>query len=110
MARLLVFILLFLNGLLLYAICFSSHGLPGYRKQNEQVRELEERIVRLKEDNQSFFDKIQALKNDPRAQEKLVRQELGWVRDNEVILEFPERESGTGGKSGSASKPFLPVR
>jgi len=105
-ARMLVLVLLVLNGLLTYAILYSSHGLPGYRNQNEQVRDLEQRIVRLKEDNQRVFDRIQALKNDSKAQEKLVRQQLGWVRDNEIILEFPEKGNGTGGKS-SSTKPFL---
>lgn len=89
---LLVCALLGLNGLLLYAIFFSSHGLQGYKKQNEQVREMEAKILTLKQQNQRLFEMIQALKTDPKAQERLVRQELGWVHENEVVLDFPETE------------------
>jgi cell division protein FtsB len=108
--RLLVGFLLVLNLLLLYAIGFSSHGLAGYKKQNEQVRELEEKIVKLKQNNQKLFEMIQALKTNPKAQERLVRQELGWVRENEMILEFPEKEGDAGAKDAKPAKPATPLK
>ncbi len=103
--RCLVGLLLVLNILLVYAILYSSHGLPGYRKQSEQVRELEEKILKLKTENQKLFDTIQSLKSSPQAQEKLVRQELGWVRENEIILETPEKESQNGERHVLPPKP-----
>jgi len=106
--RFLVGFLLVLNLLLLYAIGFSSHGLAGYKIQNEQVKELEDKILKLKDDNQKLFEMIQALKTDPKAQEKLVRQELGWVRENEVILEFPEKEIDTRAKPEKPGKQVAP--
>ncbi len=78
-ARLLVGLLLALNIVLIFTILFSSNGLPGYRKQNQQVKELEEKVLKLKIENQKLFEMIQSLKTSPKAQEKLVRQELGWV-------------------------------
>lgn len=101
--RLLICALLGLNGLLLYAIFFSSHGLPGYKMQNEQVREMEEKILMLKQQNQRLFEMIQSLKTDPKAQERLVRQELGWVRENEVVLDFPASDN-------KPQKQSLPVK
>ncbi len=102
-ARMLVGVFLVLNCILIYAILFSSRGLPGYRQQNQQVKELEEKILGLKVENQKLFEMIQALKADAKAQEKLVRQELGWVRENEVVLEIPQKtdalpEKPVGGK------------
>ena len=91
--RLLVVCLLALNIGLLYAIFFSSHGLEGYRKQGEQVKELEAKIVKLRQENQKLFEHIQAVKNNPKAQEKLVRQELGWVKENEIVVDFPPPEN-----------------
>ena len=108
--RLLVGFLLVLNVILLYAIVFSSHGLAGYKNQNEQVKELEDKILKLKQDNQKLFEMIQALKTDPKAQEKLVRQELGWVRENEVILEFPEKETDTHARQEKPAKPAAQVK
>jgi cell division protein FtsB len=108
--RFLVALLLVLNGLLIYAILYSSRGLPGYRKQSEQVRELEEKILKLKTENQKLFEMIQALKSSPQAQEKLVRQELGWVRENEIILETPEKDGQNGGKHLLPPKPLSPAK
>lgn len=92
--RCLVLILLLGNLLLLYAIFFSSQGIPGYRQQREQMKELEAKILNLKRENQRLFDKIVSFKNDPLAQERQVRQELGWVREGEIMIEFgaPDKE------------------
>jgi cell division protein FtsB len=104
-ARLLVGLLLALNIVLIYAIVFSSNGLPGYRKQNRQVKELEEKVLKLKVENQQLFEMVQALKTSPKAQEKLVRRELGWVRENEIILESSEKESEDN-REAVPIKPF----
>ncbi len=95
----LVLILIALNVILLYALFFSSQGIPGYRQQCAQVRELEDKILNLKRENQKLFDKITSFKNDPLAQERQVRQELGWVREDEVMIEFGARSGqDAGGK------------
>jgi cell division protein FtsB len=104
--RLLVCLLLALNFILIYAIVFSSNGLPGYKKQNQQVKELEQKVLKLKIENQKLFEMVQSLKVSPKAQEKLVRQELGWVRENEIILESGNRENEGGEKPVGPIKPF----
>jgi cell division protein FtsB len=89
---LLVGVLLLLNGLLFQNIFFSPQGgIFGFRKQCTQVEELEAKILNLKEENQKLFRKIQAFKNSPRAQEKMVREGLGWIRENELLIEFPKK-------------------
>jgi len=44
--------------------------------------------VDLKKKNRRLYSKIQSLKKDVHAQERLVRQQLGWVKENELVLEF----------------------
>ncbi len=105
-ARLLFFLLLALNVFLVYTILFSSKGLPGYKKQNLQVKELEEKVLRLRVENQKLFEMIQSLKNSPKAMEKLVRQELGWVRENEIVLESAGRQNEGAEKPAGPIKPF----
>jgi cell division protein FtsB len=85
--------LLLLNFLLFQNMFFSSQGILGFRNQSAQVEELEAKIRNLKEENQKLFRKIQAFKNSPRAQEKMVREELGWIRENELLIEFQQKES-----------------
>lgn len=76
------------NAALFFGIFFSSQGIPGYQHQCRQIAELEEKVKTLQEENSRLFEKIQGLKNDPLAQEKLVRQRLGWTRPNELVIEF----------------------
>ena len=87
--ELLVLALLALNGLALYGILFSPQGVFGYRLQTLQVRQLEEKVTKLRRENHRLYSRIQSLKNDSKAQERLVRQHLGWVRENELLVEFP---------------------
>jgi cell division protein FtsB len=105
-ARLLVGLLLALNVVLIFSILYSPNGLPGYRKQNLQVKELEEKVLKLKVENQRLFEMITALKTSPKAQEKLVRGELGWVRENEIVLESAEKEDAGGEKGSLPAKAF----
>jgi len=105
-ARLLVAVFLLLNIILIYTTLFSSNGIPGYRKQNQQVKELEEKVLLLRIENQKLYEMIQSLKTSAKAQEKLVRQELGWVRENEVILESSDKESEGAEKPAGPIKPF----
>jgi len=104
--RLLVGLLLALNIVLILAILYSPNGLPGYRKQNQQVKELDEKLLKLRVENQKLFEMIQAIKTSPKAQEKLVRRELGWVRENEIILESAEKENEGAQKGDVPVKPF----
>jgi len=105
-ARLLVCFILALNVVLVLTILYSPSGLPGYRKQNRQVKELEEKVLKLRIENQKLYEMIQALKTDPKAQEKLVRRELGWVRENEIILESVDKETEGAGNAAGPMKPF----
>jgi cell division protein FtsB len=104
--RLLVGILLGLNIVFILTILFSSSGLPGYRKQNQQVKELDEKVLKLKIENQKLFEMIQSLKASSKAQEKFVRRQLGWVRENEIILESAEKKDDGGEKEVGPIKPF----
>jgi cell division protein FtsB len=105
-ARFLVGLLLALNVVLILTILYSSNGLPGYKKQNLQVKDLEEKLFKLKVENQKLFEIIQALKTSPKAQEKLVRRELGWVRENEIVFESADRENEDVEKGAVPIKPF----
>ena len=84
----LVAALVVLNVLVLYGILASSRGVRGYRLQQSEVVRLAAITQRLAQDNQRLVSRIRHLKSDPVAQERLVKRELGWVRQDEVIIEF----------------------
>jgi cell division protein FtsB len=86
----LILILLLLDILLFYGIFLSPQGILGLHEQSRQVEELQNKISKLREDNHRLFRRIQGFKSNPQAQERLVREQLGWVRENELMIEFVE--------------------
>lgn len=81
-------ILLVLNALIISSIMFSDQGIPGFQRQSQQVEEVEGKIHKLKEDNRKLFRQIQDFKSNTRAQERFVRQQLGWAKESEIVFEF----------------------
>ncbi len=95
-------------GLLVFALVavplriLSEEGLPRYRKLSVQ-------LTRLKVDNQSLhkaIDRLSAevrgLRSDPRAVERIARDELGLLREGEVLFQFAPSEGAylTNGTPG----------
>ncbi len=84
----LVLILLVLDVCLLCGIFMSPRGINGYRAQQAEVLRLAAMTNRLAQENQRLADRVRYLKADQTAQERLVKQELGWVHPDEIIIEF----------------------
>jgi cell division protein FtsB len=68
---------------------FSSEGLPRLRALDRELQ-----AVRKENDEErrqiGFLRKsVQKLKDDPAAVERIARDELGLVRKNDVIFQFP---------------------
>jgi cell division protein FtsB len=81
-------VLTILSLLLLYGIFLSPRGIQAYRQLQEQVNQLTANRNKLAQENQQLLRKIRAVRSNPDAQERLVKQELGWVREDEIIIEF----------------------
>ena len=57
--------------------------------KNENKR-IEKRIENLEAQNKAYRDEIKALKQDERYIEKILREELGMIKDKEKIFRFKE--------------------
>jgi len=86
--RLLVWLLIGANVLLLLGILASPRGIQGFLRNRAEVAELESKLQRLSASNREQFEKIQRIKEDPRTQEQLIKNQLGWTRANETVIEF----------------------
>ncbi len=89
----LVALLALMNALLIFGIVFSSKGVMGYRQQHQMVLDLEKRLGKLKGENQKVFKNLQDLGNSPETQERIIRKQLGWARDGELVFEFDAPET-----------------
>lgn len=72
-------------------------GLIEYRELKKQYSDLEKQIAGLDAENMTLSREIRLLQSDNQYVEKVIRQRLHYVRDNEVLYLFdasvkPHRE------------------
>jgi cell division protein FtsB len=89
-------------ALLLLAIhdVFGSHGLLAMRRTQTQIRQLHGEIDRLSQENSELGKQVQALRSDPKAVERIAREEMGLARPGEMIFKLPDEPP----KSNSPAK------
>lgn len=83
-------------GLLLLAIAsvpvmiLSREGLPRLRAVRSELAAVERENVELRREIETLRAKVKILRDDPAALERLARDDLGMVRQSEVVFQFPE--------------------
>lgn len=80
-------------ALLLLAIhdVLGSHGLLAMRRTQAQIQELRGEINRLNQENGDLNNQVHALRTDPKAVERIAREEMGLARPGEMIFKIPEQ-------------------
>lgn len=71
------------------ALMFFNEISKVYFLKNENKR-IEERIEGLEAQNRAYREEIRALKQDERYIEKILREELGMIKEKEKIFRFKE--------------------
>jgi cell division protein FtsB len=79
---------------------FGSHGLLAMRRTQSQIQELHGEIDRLNQENSNLNKQVQALRTDPKAVERIAREEMGLARPGEMIFKLPDEPP----KSNSPAK------
>jgi cell division protein FtsB len=68
---------------------FGEDGLARHRRLRAQLDAQRQENVRLARQLIQLRAELEAFTNDPRARERAVRESIGWVRPDEVIVEVP---------------------
>ncbi len=82
-------------GLLVYAMLsvplrtLSEQGLPRYRRLQEQLARVKRENVALQSDIERLRREVKSLRHDPEAIERIARDELGMIREGELLFQFP---------------------
>ena len=99
--RTFILVVLGLVNVVLFArMVWGPTGLIEYRELKHQYAELEKQIASLDAENLSLSREIRLLQADSQYMEKVIRQRLHYVRDNEVLYLF-----GDVAKPGREQKP-----
>ncbi len=97
-----VFALILLCVALIVHEIFGKHGWLALRQQQKELETLQIQIQQLQKENQELEQQIKGLRSDPKAIEKLAREQMRLARPGEIIYALPEkqgkREQGTGNR------------
>ena len=81
-------------GLLVFAVVsvplriLSEEGLPRYRKLRVQLERVTTENAQLGRDIARLSREVEGLRSDPEAVERIARDELGMIREDEVLFQF----------------------
>jgi cell division protein FtsB len=88
-----------LFALLMHDI-FGTHGFIAMRRTQKEIEEIRLQIGKINTENKSLTDQVNSLKTDPRAIERIAREEMGLARPGELIYKLPDSS-----KPGDSGKP-----
>lgn len=74
----------------------GDNGVLRLIKGYQQREGLQVEVLRLKQENEALRADIQALKSDRRYIESIARKELGMVREDELVYQFPSEKNAEG--------------
>jgi cell division protein FtsB len=80
------FILAFVAIALLVDALVGNRGLLETMRARRQYAELAAALARTRQENERLRDNIRRLREDPNAIESVAREELGLMRDGEVLF------------------------
>lgn len=90
-AALLPFLLMVMAVMTVPTLVLDEQGLPRYRNLRSELRELRASNEDLVREIATLKGEIEALRTDPAYVERIARDELGMVRDEELVFQFPSR-------------------
>lgn len=77
-------------GLMILRLIFSNGGVSDYYSQKAQVQSRMEELTRIKKENMQLVREIERMRTDPGYQKKLVRDNLGFIANDEFLVLFPK--------------------
>lgn len=93
----------FVSGVLSIALVAAAllgeHGVLRHEKLREELGDVGTLNTSLETDNARLRREAEALRTNSEYVEAVIRDELGWVRKDEVIFIFPPARPGKGAKS-----------
>ena len=90
-AAILPFSLMVMAIMTVPTLVLDEQGLPRYRHLRGELQELRESNEELVREIATLKGEIEALRSDPAYVERIARDELGMVRAEEFVFQFPPR-------------------
>lgn len=86
--RVLLALLLAINVVLLFRLIWSDHGVIAYMNMRHRSDNLQDRLRDVDARSLDLSNEIRRLKNDRAYQERVIRERMNYVKENEVLYIF----------------------
>jgi cell division protein FtsB len=83
---------------------FGNNGLMALRHQQKEYRDLQKQVQELQRENEQVELQNSKLQSDPKAIERLAREQLRFARPGEIIYTLPDQAAPNGENSRTESK------
>ena len=103
-SKTIIFFVSLIAFIILFALFFGDKGLFEILKKEKQIKSLQLEIEHLKEEKKDLIQKIIKLKNDPYALEKIAREELWLMKENEKVIVIQKDPQSQGKKKDNGKK------
>lgn len=94
--------LIFFNIFLLYNLIWSDNGIFAYLELKNRHAQLQQRLEAVNEKSLDLSQEIRWLKTDRAFTEKMARARMNYLKDNEILYQFPP--DGKPDKAGEGNK------
>jgi len=71
---------------------FGTHGFLAMRRTQSDIAKVKKDLSRLNQDNTQLGEEVRSLRTDPRAVEKIARDELGLAKPGEIVIKIPQAQ------------------
>jgi cell division protein FtsB len=82
---------LFVLALVVHDV-FGTHGFIAMRRTQNEIERVRKDIDRINSENMKLSNDVKSLKTDPRAIERIAREELQRAKPGEVIIRIPQSQ------------------
>ena len=72
---------------------FGAHGYLSMRQTQDGIKKVRAEVTALNKENAALEQTVKDLKHDPRAIEKIAREELILAKPCEIIIKIPQSQS-----------------
>lgn len=72
-------------------LILSPQGLPRLRGLERELKDVDEENAELRRQSEALRGRVARLRDDPAAVERIARDDLGLVRQTEVVFQFAVR-------------------
>jgi cell division protein FtsB len=94
--------------LLLLQDIFGTHGVLAMKRSQREVSQVQRQINEINNENRQLQERVNALKTDPEAIERIAREEMGLARPGEYIFKVDPKPGDDSSKPSSADPAQKP--